>query len=106
LAQGVFILAEIAQRAGDHHVIRGRTPAMTMWHDVIELQPEAREARVLLCDVIWLPWHSVRIEAMCQFSNIGMNNGNTAVSAPVTVTLKYSRPDCGRNTSVGIAQIL
>ncbi len=79
---------------------------MAVWHDVIELQPEACEASVLLCDVIWLPWHSVWIDAMCQFSYIGMNNGNTAVSAPVTVTLKNGKPGCKRDNSVGIAQIL
>lgn len=34
---------------------------MTMWHDVIELQPEARKPRMLLSDVIRLPRDSVRI---------------------------------------------
>lgn len=79
---------------------------MAMWDDVIELQPQAGEARMLLIGIMCVPWHSVGIEAMCQLSDIGMNNGNTAVSASVTVTLKNGSSDRGCDISVGIAQIL
>lgn len=79
---------------------------MAMWHDVIELQPKARKASVFLRRIKLVPRHSVGIEAMCQFSDIGMNNGNSAVSAAVTVALKNGNSDSGRDISVGIAEFL
>jgi hypothetical protein len=61
---------------------------------------------MLLPGIEWVPRYGVGIEAMCQFSDIGMDNGNTAVSAPVSVASKNGSPDSGRDISVGIAPIV
>jgi hypothetical protein len=59
-----------------------------LWHDVIELKPEAGKAGMLFRGITTVPRHSIGVEAMRKFSDIHAHNGNAAISTPVAVALQ------------------
>lgn len=58
---------------------------MAVRHDVVILKPEALKSGVLLTWVLPIPRDGIRIEFMGDFTNIGINYRNAAITAPISI---------------------
>ncbi len=58
---------------------------MAVRHDVIVLEPEALKGGVLLARVLPIPRDGLWIELVGDLADIGIDNWNAAVAAPIPI---------------------
>ena len=65
---------------------------MAVRHDVVILEPEALKGGVLLTLILVVPGDCVRMELSGDLADLGINDWNAAVTAPISVAGEDALP--------------